>query len=310
MADNPDLDEYVVHNVNATPQLPFEADTFDAVVLTVSIQYITQPIAVFQEVGRILRPVVHLWSSSRTACSRPKQWPSGACSMTKSIDLIAAYFQHAGNFAEDCGAQLVAVSGYRPRIRSPGTQIQRLVQPQVTLEVASGRWSAEVYCSLQFVCGITGDWRQPAFAHALKKVPMQFIADLHIHSRYARATSRELNLENLHKWARSRALPSWARGFHAPVLVRRAAGETGAGRGGSLPTQKPMAAGRRARTATHLPGRGALSALGEISSIYKKNGRTRKVQISSCFPIGCKCSIAALGPSVISRQTVGPSGAR
>jgi len=29
---------------------------------------------------------------------------------------------------------------------------------------------------------------------------MQFIADLHIHSRYARATSRELNLENLHKW--------------------------------------------------------------------------------------------------------------
>ena len=56
MADNPDLDEYIVHNVNTIPQLPFEADTFDAVVLTVSIQYITQPIVVFQEVGRILRP--------------------------------------------------------------------------------------------------------------------------------------------------------------------------------------------------------------------------------------------------------------
>src|SRR5438552_841919 len=40
MADNPDLDEYVVHNVNTDPQLPFETDIFDAVVLTVSIQYI------------------------------------------------------------------------------------------------------------------------------------------------------------------------------------------------------------------------------------------------------------------------------
>src|SRR6266446_10805345 len=51
-------------------------------------------------------------------------------------------------------------------------------------------------------------------------------------------------------------------GFHTPVLVRRAAGETGAGRGGSVPTQKPMAAGRRARTAVHLSKRGALSAFG------------------------------------------------
>src|SRR4029434_4810008 len=56
MADHPALDEDIAHNVNTIRQLPFEADTFDAVVLTVSIQYITQPIAVFQEVGRILRP--------------------------------------------------------------------------------------------------------------------------------------------------------------------------------------------------------------------------------------------------------------
>ena len=67
--------------------------------LTVSIQYITQPIAVFQEVGRILRPAVHLWSSSRTACSRPKRAIWRMLDDQKHVDLIAAYFHHAGNFA-------------------------------------------------------------------------------------------------------------------------------------------------------------------------------------------------------------------
>jgi SAM-dependent methyltransferase len=99
MADNPDLDEYIVHNVNTIPQLPFEADTFDAVVLTVSIQYITQPIAVFQEVGRILRPggpFVVIFSN--------RMFPTKAVAIwrmlddQKHVDLVAAYFDYAGNF--------------------------------------------------------------------------------------------------------------------------------------------------------------------------------------------------------------------
>src|ERR687884_1202899 len=52
MADNPDLDEFVVHDVNAEPRLPFEDGVFDAVVLTVSIQYVTKPIEVFRDVNR------------------------------------------------------------------------------------------------------------------------------------------------------------------------------------------------------------------------------------------------------------------
>ena len=43
MADNPDLDEYVVHNLNVDPQLPFSDVYFDGVVVTVSIQYMTRP---------------------------------------------------------------------------------------------------------------------------------------------------------------------------------------------------------------------------------------------------------------------------
>ena len=99
MADNPDLDEYVVHDVNITPQLPFEADTFDAVVLTVSIQYITQPIAVFQEVGRILRP-----GGAFVVIFSNRMFPTKAVAIwrmlddQKHVDLVAGYFHYAGNF--------------------------------------------------------------------------------------------------------------------------------------------------------------------------------------------------------------------
>lgn len=52
---NPQLNDFVVHDLNADPVLPFESDTFDAVVCTVSVEYITHPMSIFQEVARVLR---------------------------------------------------------------------------------------------------------------------------------------------------------------------------------------------------------------------------------------------------------------
>jgi SAM-dependent methyltransferase len=56
MRDNPALTEVIVHNVNREPRLPFADLSFDAVVMTVSIQYLTRPLEVFADVGRVLRP--------------------------------------------------------------------------------------------------------------------------------------------------------------------------------------------------------------------------------------------------------------
>ena len=56
MADNPQLSEYLLKDINVDPSLPFEDGSFDAVVITVSVQYLTQPVIVFSEVSRILRP--------------------------------------------------------------------------------------------------------------------------------------------------------------------------------------------------------------------------------------------------------------
>jgi SAM-dependent methyltransferase len=101
MADNPDLEAYVVHDVNADPQLPFDTATFDAVVLTVSIQYLINPLAVFREVNRILKPgglFVVVFSN--------RMFPTKAVAIWRMlddhqhIDLVGLYFRQAGNFVE------------------------------------------------------------------------------------------------------------------------------------------------------------------------------------------------------------------
>jgi len=53
---NPALRERLVQDLNQDPQLPFLDRAFDAVVCTVSVEYLTQPFAVFREVARVLRP--------------------------------------------------------------------------------------------------------------------------------------------------------------------------------------------------------------------------------------------------------------
>lgn len=50
------LSEYVVHDLNAEPQMPFDDQGFDAVICTVSVEYLIHPFEVFEEITRILKP--------------------------------------------------------------------------------------------------------------------------------------------------------------------------------------------------------------------------------------------------------------
>jgi FKBP-type peptidyl-prolyl cis-trans isomerase 2/SAM-dependent methyltransferase len=52
---NPSLTKVVVQDLNAHPQLPFEAEQFDVVVSTASIEYLIDPVTIFREVSRVLR---------------------------------------------------------------------------------------------------------------------------------------------------------------------------------------------------------------------------------------------------------------
>ncbi len=99
MADNPDLDEYIVHNLNVDPQLPFADASFDGVVVTVSIQYMIRPVEVFAEVNRILKPgcpFLVLYSN--------RMFPTKAIRLWQMLrdkgraELITAYFQQADGY--------------------------------------------------------------------------------------------------------------------------------------------------------------------------------------------------------------------
>ncbi len=52
---NPRLNHYFVQNLNLEPKLPLEDKSFDAVICTVSVQYMQYPEAIFSEIYRVLK---------------------------------------------------------------------------------------------------------------------------------------------------------------------------------------------------------------------------------------------------------------
>ncbi len=56
MEANPQVDRALVCDLNQDPGLPLEDASFDAVICTVSVEYLTQPREVFLEAARVLRP--------------------------------------------------------------------------------------------------------------------------------------------------------------------------------------------------------------------------------------------------------------
>ena len=56
MAANPQLDDWVIHDLNREPRLPFPDASFGAVACAVSVQYLVRPDEVFADVRRVLVP--------------------------------------------------------------------------------------------------------------------------------------------------------------------------------------------------------------------------------------------------------------
>tara|TARA_Y100000815_G_scaffold205977_1_gene189827 strand:+ start:290 stop:970 length:681 start_codon:yes stop_codon:yes gene_type:complete len=101
LRENPDLDGYVVHNVNNNPILPFENETFDAVVITVSAQYLTKPIDTFRQVGRILRPggmFIVSFSNRMFPTKAVLNWRNSTD--RGRVDLVGTYMEAAETFED------------------------------------------------------------------------------------------------------------------------------------------------------------------------------------------------------------------
>ena len=96
---NERLDSYVVQNLNTNPHLPFGDAEFDGVGICVSIDYLTQPVEVVREVGRVLKvgaPTIITFSN--------RCFPSKAIAVWHRLDdqghmrLVEEYLREAGNF--------------------------------------------------------------------------------------------------------------------------------------------------------------------------------------------------------------------
>lgn len=55
LKQNSRLSEHVVQDLNLSPKLPFESNSFDVAVCSVSVEYLVNPLAVFEEAARVLR---------------------------------------------------------------------------------------------------------------------------------------------------------------------------------------------------------------------------------------------------------------
>ena len=80
---NPQLDNYVVQNLNANSTLPFESYTFSACLIAVSVQYLTDPVKVFAEISRILTPGGRLIVSFSN-----RMFPTKAVAIWRSLDHV------------------------------------------------------------------------------------------------------------------------------------------------------------------------------------------------------------------------------
>jgi SAM-dependent methyltransferase len=101
LAKNPRFDHYFVQNLNDNPKLPLDDHSFDAVLNTVSVQYLQYPEAVFSEIHRILKPggIAIVSFSNRMFFQKAIQaWRDG--SEASRVELVKRYFRAVPGFGE------------------------------------------------------------------------------------------------------------------------------------------------------------------------------------------------------------------
>ena len=100
LAKNPSLNHSFVQNLNENDHLPLEDNSFDAVLNTVSVQYLQYPEAVFAEIYRILKPggIAIISFSNRMFYQKAiAAWRDGT--ETQRVDLVKQYFQSVPGFS-------------------------------------------------------------------------------------------------------------------------------------------------------------------------------------------------------------------
>ena len=110
---------------------------------------------------------------------------------------------------------------------------------------------------------------------------MKLVADFHIHSRFARATSKEMNLCNLDLWAQKKGIQVMGTGdFTHPLWLKELKEELEPAEEGLYKRK----AGGPLRQSDSEASKTRFVFSSEISCIYKKGGKVRKVHLLLIVP--------------------------
>ena len=134
LAANDRLDSYVVKDLNHEPLLPFEDESFDYVVNAVSVDYLSNPKEIFNEMWRVLKPngvAVMSWSNRMFPTKVIDMWLR--VSEEERVKIVQAYFLHNG-------APFTNVHGYE--MKTTGTDPLYVVVGEKSRKQNGGRDSA------------------------------------------------------------------------------------------------------------------------------------------------------------------------
>lgn len=101
LAKNTRLNSYFVQNLNQDLKLPLPDSSFDAVLNTVSVQYLQYPEAIFAEIDRILKPngiAIFSFSNRMFYDKAIAAWRDTG--ERDRVDLVKGYFQSTAGFSQ------------------------------------------------------------------------------------------------------------------------------------------------------------------------------------------------------------------
>lgn len=99
LRSNPRLDDYVIHDLNENPALPYRKNEFDAAMICVSVDYLTRPAEVLRELGRVVRPggpVIITFSNRCFPTKVVSEWLRR--DDRERMKLVEEYLREAGNW--------------------------------------------------------------------------------------------------------------------------------------------------------------------------------------------------------------------
>lgn len=123
LRSNPRLDDYVIHDLNENPALPYPGSAFDAATICVSVDYLTRPVEVLRDLGRVVRaggPIIITFSNRCFPTKVVSEWLR--LDDRGRMKLVESYLRDAGGWERVSGMDrspghpfadpLYAVMGY------------------------------------------------------------------------------------------------------------------------------------------------------------------------------------------------------